>query len=54
MISEKDISNVKSIIDKTKMIYTSETDIERLEKLKRELSLVGDKYLKEVQNYDRL
>lgn len=54
MISEKDISNVKNIIEKSKAIYTSEIDKKRLDKLQREFNAVGDRYLKEVKNHDRL
>jgi len=54
MISEKDITNVTEVIERSKLVYNSEADKQRLEKLKQEIQVVGSKYLEEVSNYDRV
>lgn len=54
MIGKKDIDNVKSIIDKAGRLAQSEIDRAKFEKLSREFTVVGDRYLNEVPYNARL
>jgi uncharacterized protein YozE (UPF0346 family) len=47
MIGKEDIDNVKGIIDKAGRLAQSEFDKKRFEKLSREFTVVGDRYLDE-------
>lgn len=55
MIGEKDIQNVRNIIEKTKQFeMLTEKDKKRFEALLAEFDATAIRYLKEVKNNDRL
>ena len=51
MIAKQDIDNVKTIIQKTRLMANTETERIKYDKLMRELDDAGNKFINEV-NYD--
>lgn len=54
MIVKKDIDNVTTIIEKAKKLAQTENERQKFEKLSRDFAIIGNRYLNEVTNNDRL
>lgn len=54
MIAKKDIDNVTTIIEKAKKLAQTENERQKFEKLSRDFAIIGNRYLNEVTNNDRL